>query len=99
MLYEIIMSNVSCFVIFAVGGVAAGFVWKWKPIVAKIGLILFATWFILSIAWVATTPVELGGGFSTDKQWYHFIGALCGGMVWSTMFEIGKNVYAWTEFE
>jgi hypothetical protein len=87
------MYNAAWFVSFALAGILSGIIWKWKPIIAMIAFVLFVTWFILSIMYMSITPVEAGGGFSTDMQGYHFIGSMCGGLVWSTMFGVGKNIY------
>ena len=99
MLSEIIMYNAAWFVSFALAGTLSGIVWKWKPIIAIIAFTLFVTWFILSIVCMSITPVEAGGGFSTGKQWYYFIGSMCGGIVWRTMFGAGKNIYTSMEMK
>ena len=93
MISEIITYNVAWFVSFVLTGILSGIIWKWKPTIAIIAFALFVTWFVFSIAYMSTTPIEAGGGFSTDKQWYYFIGSACGGIVWRMMFDRGKNIY------
>lgn len=93
MIPEIIAYNVGWFVSFTLTGILSGIVWKWKPVVAVIAFAVFAAWLIFSVLYMSITPVESGGGFSTDLRWYHFIGSMCGGLVWTTMFGVGKNIY------
>ena len=93
MLSEIIAYNTAWFVSFALTAILSGIVWTWKPVVAVIAFTLFVACLVFLVVCMSIPPVKSGGGFSTDLQWYYFIGSICGGLVWSTMFGAGKNIY------
>lgn len=95
MVVEIVWYNLAWFIAFVLCGIVCGIVWEWNRKVALLAFVLFAVFMVASIVCVVISTNETGCGvaFSGARQWYYFIGSMCGGMAWTTMFAIGKNTY------
>ena len=90
MIAEIIYYNVAWFTIMALVGIVSGIIWAWKPHVA---LIVF-TMIIGFIVWSVWITINDGvTTFTNVPPLYYYIGAVIGGLTFSTWFDLGKNIY------